>query len=548
VRTALLEGLPALLAAEVQPDGFADVLATAVVMYKPDDEDSLEAVRQLVESPAAASLDASEVYTVCVEAAQFNRAELLTNLCELPAAKQLSPEELYEVMSVAVRNSKKAAAGAAYALCTQLKSVAVQMQAQQVYRVAFTVAELAGSKEAGMTPLTSLAALEALGQLPGMQQISVDGLNGLVFDYITSLGESDDKVSSLLTVLLSAPSAQQLEQVQITRLVCEAITRQLYGCTALLLHLPAAQQMDTDHVYYALYMLLQHMSSCEHFKAAEDVCAQMLQLPAVQQCTDHDMFDKCVSVVVHLPQRLQHKSGTADVEGIAYVAQRHVVLLEQLLAVPAAQGCTMEDGDEMLRYTLQRCPAAAKVLCSKLPELQQLAAPSILALLTSALGRPEQAMQQSGSCSSEAAIGCLCALPGSQQLQPQALQRLLQGALLQGALLQDKSTAVECLASVEGPAAGIAKEALLDLLHTAVRRKSDKVSDQLTDWRCACKLIARLHRKSAATWTYHCRTVFASLPSASDTVSGIANALTSEHISWPKIGVHISAWHAFLLA
>jgi hypothetical protein len=152
-----------------------------------------------------------------------------------------------------------------------------------------------------------------------------------------------------------------------------------------------------------------------------------------------------------------------------------VVWLEQLLqllALPAVRGFPVAAGEALLRYTLQRCPLAAKVLCGKLPALQQLSASSTSVLLTTAIGCTEQDMQQSGSCSSGTAIGCVCALPGAQQLQPQALQMLLQGALL-----QDRSTAVECLASVEGPAAGIGREALLGLLHTAVRRKSSKVSE-----------------------------------------------------------------------
>jgi hypothetical protein len=149
-----------------------------------------------------------------------------------------------------------------------------------------------------------------------------------------------------------------------------------------------------------------------------------------------------------------------------------VVWLQGLLTLPAVRSFPVAAGEELLRCTLQRCPAAAKVLCSQLPALQQLAASSILALLTSVVAYPEQAMQESGSCSGETAIWILCALPSAQQLQLQALQELLQRALL-----LDKSAAVECLTSVEGPAAGIGREALLDLLHTAVRKRSEKVSD-----------------------------------------------------------------------
>jgi hypothetical protein len=471
VLTALLEQLPAAALAEVQPHKFAHVLARAVMKCKLDDEDSLEAVEQLVESPAAGSLDASEVCTVLIAAAQYKRAELLTLLCELPTAEQLSPGQLYEVMWQALLHSRKTAARALCDLCRQLSLVAVQMQPQQVSKVAYAVVQLAGSKEAAGDVSAILDALEGLVYLPGMQGIPVDDLNWLVNACFTQLGESDDKLCSVLTVLLTAPSAQQLEQQQTGLLLSAAITRQLYGCMALLLQLPAAQEMGADDGFTLLMALLQHMRSCEHFKAAEEVYTQLLMLPALQHCTDHDMFHPCVSEVVHLPQQLQHESGTADAEGSLYVVQRHVVWLEQLLALPAVGIITIEAGDEMLRYTLQLCPAAAKVLCSKVPALQQLETPVIVARLTSAVGCPEQAMQESGSCSSETAIGCLYALPGAQQLQPQALQMLLQAALL-----QDRPTAFECLASVKGQAAGIGRKVLLDLLLTAVRTRSCKVS------------------------------------------------------------------------
>jgi hypothetical protein len=50
---------------------------------------------------------------------------------------------------------------------------------------------------------------------------------------------------------------------------------------------------------------------------------------------------------------------------------------------------------------------------------------------------------------------------------------------------------VECLASVEGRAAGIGREALLELLQTAVHKKSDKVSTRSVAC-IACKLCALL--------------------------------------------------------
>jgi hypothetical protein len=267
-----------------------------------------------------------------------------------------------------------------------------------------------------------------------MQKITGYNLSKLVTQYIGAVGASDDKLSSLLTVLLSAPSAQKLGQWQTSLLMRDAITKKLYSCAALLLQLPAAQKMGADDRYSALMALLPCLGSFQHLAAAVGLYKQILKLPGLQQAAHHDMFDKCVHELVHYMQKLQLDSGTADAEGGLHhrrqLAGIRVWMLDILMALPAASSVSVAAGDKMLRKTLQLWPAAVRVLCSQLPALQQLTALSISAALKSAVERPEQVMQEGGSCSSETAIGCLCALPGAQQLQPQALQELLERALL----------------------------------------------------------------------------------------------------------------------
>ncbi|KAF6263809.1 hypothetical protein COO60DRAFT_1634942 [Scenedesmus sp. NREL 46B-D3] len=97
-----------------------------------DDEAGMDAVQQLLGlSPAADSLLAPHVFKIFKGAAQMNRAETLSMLCQLPGAAQLSPQQLYDVMEQALQHSRRTAAGAVYVLCTQLQSVAVQLDPLQ---------------------------------------------------------------------------------------------------------------------------------------------------------------------------------------------------------------------------------------------------------------------------------------------------------------------------------------------------------------------------------------------------------------------------------
>jgi hypothetical protein len=286
------------------------LLATAAVKCKVVDDnidvDDWEASHQLVQSPAAENLDASQVFKVLTTAAQMDRADLLQLLRDLPAAAQLSPEQLHDIMQQAVQYSRTSAADAVYQLCThwRLESVVAQMLPQQVCAVAYALAQLTGSKEVGEAESTTLAVFENLGQLPGMQEISADDLYRLVTAYIKSLGEADDQLTLLLTPLLTVASAQQLVPQQVRLLLNAAFSRQLYGCMALLLQLPAAQQLGADEAMSVLLVLVQRIGSYEQFTDAERVWAQMLKLPALQQCTYHEMFNRCVIEVVHLPQKL----------------------------------------------------------------------------------------------------------------------------------------------------------------------------------------------------------------------------------------------------
>jgi hypothetical protein len=267
VLTALLQALPA--AANVQPHKFADVLATAVVKSRrvdatniADVDDDIEAVEQLVRSLAARSLDASQMFTVFMRAVQMDRGEHLETLSELPAAEQLSPEQVYDIMLQAMQH-RKFGAMAVHDLCTHL-NVAVQLQPQQVYAVAYAVARISREDEVAGAVSCSLLALEALARLPGMQKITAYNLSELVTECIRSVDDSDDEMTSLSSVvaaLLSVPSAQQLGQQQTSRLLSDAIAAQLHSCADLLLQLPAAQKMGADDLYSVMSVFLQHIST-----------------------------------------------------------------------------------------------------------------------------------------------------------------------------------------------------------------------------------------------------------------------------------------------
>jgi hypothetical protein len=466
VLSALLQSLPS--AALMPSERFRQVLGVAVHETSNDREGRTQVLQQLVKlAPAAESLNALQVMEVFLAAVQLNKSDAWGWLCELPAAAQLSPDQLFGLLQQAIQHNSSNAAEAVWVLCYQLAPVTLQLQQQQVYSVALAVAKLAGGKEGATAD--SFHALDVFHQLPAVQAISATQVAELALANLKIQVLTEEALLMLLFRLGSLPSAQQLAQHQLKALLGAAVASDMYECAVLLQQLPAAQALQAEDVLQLLLVTLLRIDTPLKMRAADGLCMALLRLPGMVQCAGDGLYS-VMHNVVRLPPRLQsHGSLTGDF--VEEVVKRQIAWLQLLMQSPAAGQIEAYLGAQLLQYALQQQPAAAKVLCCMLPAVQQLDAAGIRDLLTMAIGRPEQAMQQTGSSSSDSAVGCLCALPGAQQLQPLDLQ-----VLLKTALLQDRATAVECLASIEGPAAGIEREALLELLRTAVSTKSGTVS------------------------------------------------------------------------
>jgi hypothetical protein len=224
----------------------------------------------------------------------------------------------------------------------------------------------------------------------------------------------------------------------------------------------AVQVLNCTHV---LLQQIDDNSGADHqiMDLAEPLHMALLQLPAVTQAANIAGFADVVWAVLSLSQQLQREWVQTPSTQL-FVAQRQVAWLQQLLALPAARQIAASTAVDMLRYAMQQQPAAIQVLC-QLPAAQQLDAAALSVLLRSAFVGSHIIL------SSQAQLQYLCVLPGAQQLPPWQLR-----SLLQRAVVHRGSPAVECLASLQKPAAGMSKDALLDLLDAAIRCRTQQVS------------------------------------------------------------------------
>jgi hypothetical protein len=454
--SALLEMLPS--AASMDANILEAMLMSAVTNSYEKDQERAQLLQQLCGlSPAAQSIGAAAAKQIFKAAATANHVPALAVLCQLPAAAQMTADDLHVLMMQRLQHSNSYNVQAVTVLCVQLAPAAMQLQAQQVHALMLALLKKADFGLGDNAQLQdAVDALGALSQLPAAEGLSAHDVASLID---AMLQMQMDAV--FLKALLELPAAISMDTQQVSGLLQTAIRNQRYQMAQRLLQLPASAAMADVQALQCTQVLLQHIDDLHSFYYSEPLYMALLQLPAVKHATNAAEFANVVWAVLRLSQHLQRER--IDMMDQMYIFSRQAAWLQPLLALPAARLVEAAMAVDMLRYAMQEQHESVRELC-QLPAAQQFDAAAVSALLRSAFVGQH-------SIYSQHQLQYLCALPGAQQLQPWQLHPLLQHAVVYRG-----SHAVECLASLQRPAAGMSKAALLGLLDAAIRSNNYEVS------------------------------------------------------------------------
>jgi hypothetical protein len=430
-----------------------------VIAIRQDCMAGSQAVAQLCSlTPAVLGLAAGDVASLLQTAATAGSAAAVGLLCQLPAASQLQADALYAVLQAAVNCCKPAAHGIVGQLCSELAGTAALLQPQQLVSLLSKAMALVSSG-------VGTGALRSLLRLPTAQQLQPDDASALM-----SLALQTPRAYDLLTVLLAwLPAAKEIEAAQLAVHVKAALVMEKVADAGALLVLPAASALTHEHVAALLISLFDQVRTPSRMQQAQHTFDLLSGRPAAQQMPAKGLM-QILQELLRLMARLQQLPGSSPKPCLAW--------LQKLLALQPAALIAAADAEQLLLLALQQQLAAAPLLC-QLPVLEQLDSSALQRLLTYAMNVPVPAQQQAGadsptsssSSSLAVAVGRLCKLPGTQQMQPAAYAALLRSALLQG-----RPEVLKVLAYASVPASRIQKAVLLELLKTAVQRMTGKVS------------------------------------------------------------------------
>jgi hypothetical protein len=450
----LVSRLPA--ASQVGPAALTRLLEFAI---RQDSMAGSQAVAQLCAlTPAVLGLAAGDVASLLQTAAEAGSAAAVALLCQLPAASQLQADALYAVLQAAVNCCKPAAHGIVGQLCNELAGAAALLQPQQLLSLITKAVRLVSFG-------IGAGSLRALLRLPAAQQLQPDHASALI-----SVVLQTPRAHDLLTVLLAwLPAVQQIEAAQLVAHVKAALGMDRLADAGALLGLPAASALPHEDVAALLIGLFDLVRTPSRMVQAQHMFDLLAGLPAAQQMPAK-CFVQILQELLRLLARLLQLPGSNSRTCLAW--------LQKLLALQPATQITAADAEQLLLLALQQQPAAVPLLC-QLPVAEQLDSSALQRLLTISMNVPTPVVQQasadsptmSGSNILVVAIGRLCKLPGTQQMQPTAYAALLRSALLQG-----KPEVMKCLAHNSVPASRIEKAVLLDLLKTAVQQMTGKVN------------------------------------------------------------------------
>jgi hypothetical protein len=411
---------------------------------------------------------AADVLQLMLAALDAENCSAVAQLCDRPDALGLSSEQLQLLISEIISRRVTDGDELVIQLCADLKSVAEQLQSNQVFDLMREVVEMGGSDE---RRLLASGMLEALGELPGATNMQPDLVTLLLNQALTA---TSSNAFGMVRELCDMEAARNTYTDQLAPVVHLALTRRSHRAAFYMLGLPCAQAWSAEDIVRCLHVLLWQLRSSESPQIAQDIARHLLLLPLAREIPASELQQ----LVQMLQQALgSSRAGQCTVPGLTPGAA--AALLQALLDLLPHDDAGAAVIQQLLCYALQHNASSAKqMLQVKAADVLDAAAVQrLLELAVSAAGRSQQQQQQQQQASSAAAAALLdaveliCELPGAQQLQPDALAELLRSALM-----RRTPEVLKCLAQIDGAAERMEKGVLLGLLKTAMQRMTGRVS------------------------------------------------------------------------
>lgn len=402
--------------------------------------------------PAAAAL-ASPIVLQLLHAAletSNTNTNALQALCHLPGAAQLTPDELYSLLSTALYYSKPNVHSIVHQLCSDLATVAAQLEAVQVAQL---LQEAVRIGSGGSSSFLSIA-VRALVQLQPAQHITTEQAVALL-----KLALRCVRTGEIMGWLLTLQSVQQMSKADLADIVRRAFVLDKMTAAGQLLRLPLAKELDANTIAVLLLALLEQIKGSSPVGDAKDALHLLCGLPNAQGIPA-ERCAELLQAVIKLPAKL------------ASTGYMTVVWLPDVMKLPLASQLTPAAAESLLQSAVLRNPWAVKYL-TQMHAAQVLDAAAVERLLALSISPAAYATPMGPGAvappSHSPPITWLAQLPACKDLAPAKLAGLLHSALQQG-----RSDALKCLSQIEGPAARIDRATLLMLLRTAVQRMTGK--------------------------------------------------------------------------